>query len=575
MEIILDTKKIVAILTVFVLMAAGLVYLAVDEDEDTKPPRSTNYSVETDLDKMTWEDILEEARGQTVKVAALNDVGINAMLDNLVVIAKNSYGINVVPTYVAGFAAASENYNKGDVLETATADIYWMSCAAYGYQNYTDLWWNADWQSKLPSSIYLKDDTNDLIAEFIGDEDGYVGNQVEYSGAQLMLAYNTACQDVALPYDVVKVIDGATTKYYALKDNGTATANDACFDTADAAKNAPIGMSASTLKTFLTGLESAGKKFYYGLPSDYIELLEFAQYYEKQVTYPFINGSQYYVGYLFLTGAAYELENDGNGGFRKASDRATNVEKVNKVFSDAAAAEKSAIYIDDGVLKTYEGRLDYLIPYFDALDAVKSTNVSTKDGSNGYYNSANGVTDLNSMIVGKKGNTDIWSSESIMLGMTTLQSITMRQTGTYVNTGIYALDTTTSETYCWTIGKNSSNKAASLVLMEWFTGISGQSQLLEITGNPMNFDVEKYLNINGLDDGDYTVKSNGVIEFDDDVKDKRVVKDYNMYFGFIKKWAEDPEKKDQFVAPTTIAENCVVCSIAKYSAQLALLQSAI
>ena len=94
---------------------------------------------------MTWEDILEEARGQTVKVAALNDVGINAMLDNLVVIAKNSYGINVVPTYVAGFAAASENYNKGDVLETATADIYWMSCAAYGYQSYTDLWWNADW----------------------------------------------------------------------------------------------------------------------------------------------------------------------------------------------------------------------------------------------------------------------------------------------------------------------------------------------------------------------------------------------------------------------------------------------
>ena len=66
-----------------------------------------------------------------------------------------------------------------------------------------------------------------------------------------------------------------------------------------------------------------------------------------------------------------------------------------------------------------------------------------------------------------------------------------------------------------------------------------------------------------------------VIEFDDDVKDKRVVKDYNMYFGFIKEWAEDPEKKDQFVAPTTIAENCVVCSIAKYSAQLALLQSAI
>jgi hypothetical protein len=295
----------------------------------------------------------------------------------------------------------------------------------------------------------------------------------------------------------------------------------------------------------------------YGLPHNYIELLAWAEIYPGQFTYPSPAGKAYYVGYSVVDAIAYELQSDGKGGWELTPDREANVKYVNSL---------SKADIENGAL-------GYVQAYLTELNKYVHKDANGKP----YYltDVQYPVTSLNNMIVGAKDNYVI-GTDTVLLGMTTLTSITGRQTGTYAGLDLYSMNTSIVDQYCWAIGKNADSKAACMVVANLCIDPYIQGKLYDITGNKANIDLQKYLSLLGAsesnsstfsDGGDYYIDASGTIMLNPNSTNAYLVQ-YKNAFGFLEEWASDNTKAGQYITPVRLAQAGVVCDLVKYQASV-------
>ena len=546
MELVLDTKKIAVVVLAFVLMAAGIVYLALPDEGKNKPYSGPTVDNAEDFAKMSWEDVLAEANGQTVTLGILNDIQILKWVDEYLVPVAADYGVKVQYGTLAGYAAM--NADKG--LKDPMYDMYWVTTGMYGYSSFFDNWWSADWKGKMPNSVYLSSTTDDLVSYYnypAGTR--YVGNQVEFSGADLMFAYNTQCSDPDQDWDTMKLTRSNVTKTIKVIPGSTGDitwagiTNGGTYNIDDVMK---LMRSDASIKPM------------YGLPNDYIELLDWAEVYPGQFTYPTPAGAAYYVGYSVVDAIAYELESDGAGGWKMADDRDANIAYINSLTDQQ---------IRDGALQYLEAYITELDKYIYKDETGKSwygTNVEQP------------VPSINGKIVGSAENFRIGDT-TVLMGMTTLISITERQSGVYEGLGLYSMDTALVDKYCWTIGEYSHHKAGAMVVANICTGPYMQGKMFEITGNMSNVNLEQFLGYLGAipsadktfaDKNDYYLDvATGNIYINPNSQNG-LLKQYTKSFGFLETWVDDAGKAGQYVTPTKLAETGVVGLLIKHQTEV-------
>ena len=530
MEIVMDNKKIAAVVVVFALMAAAVVYLALPDAEEEG---YSGPSVGDKLSEMSWQDILAEAKGQNVHLSFYQDQYNNQFFDEVLIPAAKKLGVNVTYGSDLGYIGAMKDQGAMKDGGQPSYDMYWMGVS--GYVNFQDIWWGTDWKSAIPNVVYLSEDTDEQVSYAINSTlDGYVGNEIQFSGGQLVMIYNHDTESPDVSYDQVKL---------------TPATGSAITVTLDATSTATMTWATAGTGTYKSSelvrfLESTEGKTYkdvkFGLPQDYTEVFEWSKIYPGQFTYcdPTWDATSYYIGYSFMYGALYELDwNADKSAWVKYSGPLTIKER-------AAVIDADLTTLGTGLAAAFsttagsEGKYGYLFKYLDALDPF----VHKQDGKSWYPTLSN---DLYRKMIGYGGNPVLPKDGSVMLTYTVVTSQYNRMTDAGMNTGIYSLDTSIMEQYCWTINKESGSKAGSMVVANLLQDPEMQAQWYEITGEIINLDLEKY----------QTLLGKGTSHFYEDQYDKN--------FGFLEEW-EASDMNWAYLDPEALKKTAVGANPSKY-----------
>jgi ABC-type uncharacterized transport system YnjBCD substrate-binding protein len=255
------------IVTVGVAGSAALVGCA----NDSKPADggdasdSVAKSVETDLATMTWDEILAEARDETLTFCAWGSGGADAMVqqywEQVRTRALSDYGITI--EYVEDTAEFEErfisDYTSGI---DATIDMFWGASGSIGMQLEAGMLWGDDgnqWVKALPNNANLDWTSPDTNLNGTIKNDYYQSPFMKVTPA---MVYASDKYDASLKWDEVGA-DGRP-----------------------------------------------------GLFHDLSELYLWAQKYPGKFTYLDLLGSGGFHGKQFVTSILYELTDDGNGGWK-------------------------------------------------------------------------------------------------------------------------------------------------------------------------------------------------------------------------------------------------------------------
>ena len=533
MELVLGTKKIIVVILAFALMASAIVYLALPESNDSYDGKRIG---EEGLDGMSWSDIMAEARGQSVNLSYYPDEYNQRFFDEALIPAAKNYGINVTYGPDLGYIGAM---NDADAMKSGGQpkyDMYWMGVS--GYMAFKDsVWWTEDWKSVVPNTMLLPDGTDAQVSYALyGDATKYVGNQIEFSGGQLVFFYNNDLESPDIEYNQVtlKVGSGAK-KTYTLATDGA--------DTFVLDMTTPVKSSALT--AYLKTLNSGTYDVQYGLPNNYSELFEWAKIWPGQFTYinPHYSSTSYYIGYSFVYGAIYELDwasKGPNTGWAKYSGdikaRAATVD------NDLAALWTEANGDGTEFNKLFERDFGYLYAYLDDIDGY----VMKVEG-NAWYPKLS--TELYQKMIGYRGNETIPQNGTAMLSYTVVTSQIPRLGDDNANagfaSGIYSMETSIMEQYDWTINKNSNSKAACLVIANLLLDPEMQAEWYRITGEITNLDLDKYIDLLG------------------GVGSERYKAQYEKYFAFIDAW-KAAQKEWAFIDPADLKNTAIDANPSKY-----------
>jgi|GEM_PF-4576269 ABC-type uncharacterized transport system, periplasmic component len=528
MEIVMDNKKIAVVLVAFALMAAAVVYLALP---DAKEGGYSGSTVDDDLSDMSWQDILAEAKGQNVHLSFYQDQYNNQFFDEVLIPAAKRLGVNV--TYGADLGYIGAMKDSGAMADGGkpTYDMYWMGVS--GYVNFQSIWWADDWKSVIPNVIYLPENTDEQVSYAINSTlDGYVGNEIQFSGGQLVMIYNHDTESPDVEYNQVKLTGPDNTVYIVDLDDSSTTAMTWA--------NAGTGTFKSTeLVNFLKSTEGRTyKDVKFGLPADYDEVFKWAKIYPGQFTYcdPTWDATSYYIGYSFMYGALYELDwnFDKSGWVTYSGDIKARAKAIDADLATLGTGLAAAFSTTAGS----EGKYGYLFKYLDALDPY----VHKQDSKSWYPTLSN---DLYRKMIGYSGNPALPETGSVMLAYSVVTSQYNRLTDAGFNTGIYSLDTSIMEQYCWTINKESNSKAGALVVANLLQDPEMQAQWYQITGEIVNLDLEKYQQLLGK----------GTTHYYED--------QYNKNFGFLDDWATS-EQSWAYLDPEELSKTAVGANPSKY-----------
>lgn len=239
-------------------------------------------TVDANLAEMTWDEVLTEAKGQSVVFCAWDtDIKVKAWWDYLADYVSKEYGITL--NYVPDDAANEEKIltdikNGGE----ASIDMFWgMGASMSKYHAENGLFGNA-WLSKCPSAKYL--DGKDA--------------RVVFDGAQ-------AVNDAELPFQTLN-----PSLVYS-KDEWN---KDLAWDE-----------------------EKDGLK---GLFHNFSELYQWVQKYPGKFTYMDLTAAGAFHGRCFLRAILAELTDDGNGGWKPVYEESDNAQARH----DKIAANNQAWY---------------------------------------------------------------------------------------------------------------------------------------------------------------------------------------------------------------------------------------
>lgn len=527
----MDTTKIlvIGVAAVIVAAAAGVVVF-----NSTKDNKSSSELVDLE----GWDDILEDASGQTVNLGfyITMDPAINqSFWPYMQTTLKEKYNITVTcdNTGYTGYGPVAAKESVAEIQAGQTTDgkydLIWGNTSAYsvmtvGGTHYDYVYSETDsdgkqWAEIIPNSYYLKDTSENTIkAQF----SGYVsGSALNFSNGQTMFVYNgdfnkksvtLGGTDVAVPYNCVIVwgdndaVSGVV-KVASDSDGTAMTSADQVSDLSAQTKDAFDSAwsdcgTAYTISSVRSFLASSGAKgvIAYGVPSTFAELAEWVKIYDGQFSYPnYTNASASFHTDLLVQAAIYELTWDGNGGWKQASDRAANVASVNSALESVSTAEdfKDAF----GYVFNYLNDIEpYLYPYTSAYVP---------------YIDSGSITGYNSKMVGNGTSDTDYSDGTIMLALTTCTSIDSRVipgSGHGVvaqysyDAEVFSLSTGCYSDYYVFIPANSSHVSAAMVVANWLLDPEVQFKWYTQTGNGLNIDLDKEMYDTESGEGlDYTV----------------------------------------------------------------------
>lgn len=235
---------------------------------------TTGAKIADGLSKMTWGDVLEEAKGQTVTFCAWDtDVMVKAWWDHLAEYAKENFDIEIA--YVPDDAANEQKIltdieNGGD----ATIDMFWGMGSSMSQYIAKDGLYQEEWLKALPNYQYLDEEDQ----------------RVTFDGTQNSNAAESPFQTLnpSLVYSKDKWSD------------------DLAWDASENGVN--------------------------GLFHNFTELAQWVQKYPGKFTYMDLNGAGTFHAKCFLRAILAELTDDGNGGWKavydEGDDEATRQKKI-------------------------------------------------------------------------------------------------------------------------------------------------------------------------------------------------------------------------------------------------------
>ena len=539
MAINLDSRKIIAVVVIAIVVIAAIAIIAIPKNGGNDGPK-TPKSVDTDLADMTWEEILEEAKGQTVvlglkpsdKATRFYDGWFSSYL-------KEKYDITIIMGTMNGLKSAAADYDAMMSGGAPKHDMYWLGVSGYGAYKDT-VYWGEDWKAPMPDAKkYLSDGTDAQISYLLyGDSAHYVGNEIEFTGGQLAYCYNNQLEDPELGYNIVKLTKGNEVKTVTLSTDG---ADEMEWETAD------VGTYTSTAVTAL--LKADGEiDARYGLPLNFTELYEWMQIWPGQFTYcdPQPKSSSYYIGYSFIYGALYELDwavapsgSTPGMGWVDVGDHDAIAKRALTVDSKLAEIYQSAKGDQAKFLEGFDREFGYIYEYLDDIEPY----ITQKDGKAWYPNKSDDVT---AMMIGYNGGEEIPQNGTVMLTYYARSSMypDMATGSTKFDTGLYQMKTSIYEQYCWTICKESKSKAACIVICNECCLPEVQAKRMELTGETINLDFDKWAtSLGGKDSAAYKQA-------------------YKQYFGFIEDvWSDKPYS---YIEPSELADTAVDANPSKY-----------
>ena len=537
----MDTRKLLAIVAVAIVVIAGIAVVVMPKGNGNSG-KTTEKSVDTDLDSMTWEEILDEANGQTVNLGLKPSDKAKRFYDGWFSgYLKDNYNITINLGTQNGLKCSAADYDAMSSGGTPKYDMYWLGVSGYGA--YIDkIYWTEDWKAPLPDAkIYLSDGTDAQISYLMtGDSSSYIGNEIEFTGGQLAYCYNEELEDPTIGYDVVKLTYDGVTKTIKLSTTGS---NSLIW------ANAEEGTYKSTAVTsFIKPLSKSSYSVKYGLPTDYTELYKWMQIWPGQFTYcdPQPASSSYYIGYSFIYGALYELKwkteptsTVAGSGWTDVGDHAAIVARATTVDNRLSEIYTQTNGDQESFLAAFNKEFGYIYEYLDSIEPY----VTKKDSKPWYPTKSDDVT---SKMIGYADGESIPQDGTVMLTYYARSSMypDLAAGSTQFETGLYQMKTSIKEQYCWTINKESKSKAACMVISNACCLPEVQAKRAELTGETINLDFEKWADsLGGKDSKEYKAA-------------------YEEKFGFIENvWSTKPYS---YIEPSKLAETGVDANPSKY-----------
>lgn len=501
-----NSTKVIAIVVIAALVVGGVAAIIISNNNGGKTSSS-------DPMDMTWDQIVSDAKGQTVTMGFyVADPMVAVWYPEFQEEMKNKYDITIVAqSYGPAAAAIAVKEMEAGQMTNGTFDFIWGDTSAYGAMKnskgdfsfvYDDTRDGKSWASKLPNSYYLKSTSEEMIS---GMYSQYVpGSAMNFSNGQTMLVYNKDFNidalkindnlTIRIPYNVVVFFDSTTnqaTGFAKVGTDGTAFDNDSeivdindvtsqtAFDTLiQAATTYDIDTVRSTISSTYDAVKGHLK---YALPWDCATLLEWAKIYEGQFGYPApTNGSAVFHTNLLSQAMVYELtwgDKNSKTGWSVAVDKEANVKEVNANLANVNSKE------------TYNQYFGYVFNYLKELDAyVHQWSTTSK------YQDTGTIVAYNNLIVGNNKTDKDFGDGTIMIAMSTVTSIDSRvgEGKQYdYNAGAFSLDTGCSSDYYCFIPENSSHKTAAMVVLNALLDPQEQVKWFSVTGNGFNIDTTK------------------------------------------------------------------------------------
>lgn len=410
-------RAIAAIMVLALLMGMGVFAAA-----------ETPKSVETDLADMTWEEILEEAKGQDVVLNVYDaDTQVAKYWNSIAKLAED-YDIDVtlVSETADTDARMIADYEAGDV---ASYDMSW-GYYGYAFKPFHDagLVWGNDgnqWVSYLPNIRYVDYDTNTYQYD-CGLPVNYM--QSPLMGLTPMLIYLSTGYDASLAWDE------------------TRTAEDGSVIC--------------------------------GLFHNLSELYQWVQLYPGRFTYLDLAGSGAFHGKCFVKSVIYELCDDGNGGWMPVYDEADDMATRYAKIEANAQQWYEWVNSDEASEEAFAERAGYVWAYLNDIEPY----LLQGDAGALYGSDAYAMADyVNSGVLATSFTTSFSISPKLQNDPSYLSGAGQAY---MMQTSVFAAD-------FMIIAKNSDSKAACMVLANLMLEPRVQADGFALTGNTYNLDMNR------------------------------------------------------------------------------------
>ena len=492
-----DPKAIIAIAVVAVIIVAGVGVAVFAMNKPVK---------HDDLEDMTWDEIVDKAKGTDVAIAFYFDAPCMKWFNSVMVKeAKEQYDINLTCVgYKTGANAIAEYTSSGNI----PYEFVWGRASdlanLINYDgNKNSLILQGDWESKMPNMKYsdgLADESWEETYDSVYGEGTYSRDTCSvapFSGSTTSWVYNRAFNDENIAWNEVKVCGYTYNETYKTW-NLTTTKIIKIAASGEVLSGAVVDIDTSktysidSVRDYRNANQGNATKVWYGLPHNYTELNSWSKIYQQQFYLPSATGSASFHVQLILEAMVYELASKGDS-WVACTDSTADVWNGDlkgkfKAGDDVANKATYKEYIDGKISAnaTTAAKYGEQVPYVKAY----------LQDTAGYWNTAltgtaAAVTVPNQSLVGNGTAVTDWSASTIMIALNTTETLANRTSMYQCDIGVYMPDTVCSNRCGLFLLKGTPNPYGGIVIANLFNDPQMQASYYSIAGNAYNVDFDK------------------------------------------------------------------------------------